>query len=179
MHSINQKWAQPAWDGKHRPRRGPTALLLWHSARLQKVHGHRWASRGSLEKGMAPHSSILAWGIQWTEEPGGLQSMRLQRVRHDWAINTLSRGCPRVFLIWSATQLLKMTTWMLEIRQYVRTWYKFPPLNHVLSTYGYLLDNLTTACMKSMATGTSGRLMRILCNLSRQRLSAFLTVTNS
>ena len=37
----------------------------------------------TLEEGMATHSSILAWRIPWTEEPGGLQSMRLQRVRHD------------------------------------------------------------------------------------------------
>ena len=37
----------------------------------------------SLEKGMATHSSILAWEIPWTEEPGGLQSVRSQRVRHD------------------------------------------------------------------------------------------------
>ena len=36
-----------------------------------------------LEKGMATHSSILAWRIPWTEEPGGLQSMGLQRVRTD------------------------------------------------------------------------------------------------
>ena len=36
-----------------------------------------------LEKGMATHSSILAWSISWTEEPGGLQSMGSQRVRHD------------------------------------------------------------------------------------------------
>ena len=36
-----------------------------------------------LEKGMAPHSSILAWRIPWTEEPGGLQPMGSQRVRHD------------------------------------------------------------------------------------------------
>ena len=34
---------------------------------------------------MAPHSSALAWKIPWTEEPGGLQSMGLRRVRHDWA----------------------------------------------------------------------------------------------
>ena len=33
-----------------------------------------------LEKGMATHSSILAWRIPWTEEAGGLQSMRMQRV---------------------------------------------------------------------------------------------------
>ena len=39
-------------------------------------------------KGMATHSSILAWEIPWTEEPGGLQSMGLQRVRHDLATKT-------------------------------------------------------------------------------------------
>ena len=36
-----------------------------------------------LKEGMAPHSSILAWRIPWTEEPGGLQSTGSQRVRHD------------------------------------------------------------------------------------------------
>ena len=36
-----------------------------------------------LEKEMATHSSILAWRIPWTEEPGGLQSMGSQRVGHD------------------------------------------------------------------------------------------------
>ena len=36
-----------------------------------------------LEEEMATHSSILAWEIPWTEEPGGLQPMRSQRVRHD------------------------------------------------------------------------------------------------
>ena len=36
-----------------------------------------------LEEGMATHSSILAWRIPWTEEPGELQSMGLQRVKHD------------------------------------------------------------------------------------------------
>ena len=41
-----------------------------------------------LEKGMATHSSILAWRIPWTEEPGGLQSMGLQRGGHDWVIDT-------------------------------------------------------------------------------------------
>ena len=36
-----------------------------------------------LQEGMATHSSILAWKIPWTEEPGGLQSMWLQRAGHD------------------------------------------------------------------------------------------------
>ena len=38
-----------------------------------------------LEKGKATHSSILAWRIPWTEESGGLQSVGLQRVWHNWA----------------------------------------------------------------------------------------------
>ena len=37
----------------------------------------------SLEEGMATHSSILAWEVPWTEEPGGLQSVGLQGVGHD------------------------------------------------------------------------------------------------
>ena len=40
---------------------------------------------GSLEKRMATHCSILAWRISWIEEPGRLQSIRLQRVRRDWS----------------------------------------------------------------------------------------------
>ena len=39
----------------------------------------------SLEKEMAIHSTILAWEIPWTEEPGGLESMGVARVRHDLA----------------------------------------------------------------------------------------------
>ena len=38
-----------------------------------------------LEEGMATHYSILAWGIPWAEWPGGLQSVGLQRIRHDWS----------------------------------------------------------------------------------------------
>ena len=41
-----------------------------------------------LEKGIAAHSSVLAWRIPWTEEPGRLQSMRSQRVGHDSATNS-------------------------------------------------------------------------------------------
>ena len=37
-----------------------------------------------MEKAMAPHSSTLAWEIPWMEEPGGLLSMGLHRVGHDW-----------------------------------------------------------------------------------------------
>ena len=42
-----------------------------------------------LEKEMATHSSTLAWRIPWREEPGRLQSMGSQRVRHDWVTSFL------------------------------------------------------------------------------------------
>ena len=47
---------------------------------VQSLSGHY-----PLEEGMATHSSILAWRIIWTEEPGGLQSIVSQRVGHNWS----------------------------------------------------------------------------------------------
>ena len=44
-----------------------------------------------MEKGMATHSSILAWRIPWTEEPGRLQSVGSQMVGHDLVTDTLQR----------------------------------------------------------------------------------------
>ena len=44
------------------------------------------------DKEMATHSSTLAWEIQWTEEPGGLHSMGLQRVGHDLALKQQHQG---------------------------------------------------------------------------------------
>ena len=44
-----------------------------------------------LEKDMATHCSTLSWRIPWTEDPGGLQSMRSQRVGHDWIPNSRGR----------------------------------------------------------------------------------------
>ena len=49
-----------------------------------------------LEEGMATPSSILAWRIPWTEEPGGLQSMESQRVGHDWAHTQTHRHTPSI-----------------------------------------------------------------------------------
>ena len=49
---------------------------------------------GPLEEEMATHSSILAKKIPWTEEPGGLQSMGSQRVRHDLATGQQHKNIP-------------------------------------------------------------------------------------
>ena len=75
-----------------------------------QVWSLRW--KDPLERGMATHSSILAWRIPWTEETGGLQSMGLQRVRHDWATNTFtfpvlySRSLLVIYFIYSNVHIL-------------------------------------------------------------------------
>ena len=51
---------------------------------LQKTWAQSLSWEDLLDKGMAAHSSILAWRIPWTEEPGGLQSIRSQKVEHNW-----------------------------------------------------------------------------------------------
>ena len=75
LHWINNwvKLRLPRWhSGKNTPANvGDEGLIsLWEDP---------------LEKEMVTHSSILAWTIPWTEEPGGLQSLGSQRVRHNWA----------------------------------------------------------------------------------------------
>ena len=50
---------------------------------MQETQIQSLGQKDPLEKEKATHSSILAWEIPWTDEPGGLQSMGLQRVRHD------------------------------------------------------------------------------------------------
>ena len=51
----------------------------------QKTRVWSLGQEAPLEEGMATHSSILAWRISWTEEPGELQSKGLQRVGQDWS----------------------------------------------------------------------------------------------
>ena len=59
------------------------AQLVKNLPAMQEAQVQSLGQKYPLEKGMASHSSILAWRIPWTEEPGRLQSMGLQRVTHD------------------------------------------------------------------------------------------------
>ena len=52
-----------------------------------------------LEKGMATYSSVLAWRIPWTEEPGRLQFMGSQRVGHNWATDTFQFCTFQVYIL--------------------------------------------------------------------------------
>ena len=64
------------------------AQLVKNLSAMQETWVQSLGQEDPLEKGMATHSSILAWRIPWTEEPGVLLSMGLQRVGHDQATNT-------------------------------------------------------------------------------------------
>ena len=64
----------------------PEGSAVKNPPAVQEMKGSRVGSLGRedpLEEGMAAHSSIRAWRILWTEEPGGLQSLGSQRLRHD------------------------------------------------------------------------------------------------
>ena len=74
-----------------------TYLFEWASLVAQMINSppamqETWVwplgQEDPLEKGIATHSSILAWRIPWTEEPHRLQSMGSPRVRHNWVTNT-------------------------------------------------------------------------------------------
>ena len=64
------------------------AQMVKNLPAMQETWVQSLGQEDPLERGMVTHSSILAWRIPWTEEPGGLQSMGLQRVGHDWETNT-------------------------------------------------------------------------------------------
>ena len=81
-------WIPGTWKALRRARRH----LIWASLVAQAVNNpsaiwETWVRslgwEGSLEKEVATYSSILAWRIPWTVEPGRLQSMGLQRIRHN------------------------------------------------------------------------------------------------
>ena len=73
-----------------------TLGLLWwltwvkNLPAMQETQVRSLGQEDPLEKEMVTHSSILAWEIPWTEEPGRGKSMGLQRVRHNWVTNTFS-----------------------------------------------------------------------------------------
>ena len=83
-------WASPAWLFfllvEISPSSTPVSLVaqtVKNLPAMQEAWVRSLGQEDPLEEGMATHSSILAWRTPWTEEPGGLQSIGLQRVRHD------------------------------------------------------------------------------------------------
>ena len=81
-------WTLPVWHimGVKDTQASPVVLVVKNLLPMQETWETRFPSLGQgdpLEEGTATHSSIIAWRIPWTEEPGGLQSMVSQRVGYD------------------------------------------------------------------------------------------------
>ena len=66
----------------------PIAQMVKNLPAMQETRVQSLGQEDHREKGMAIHSSILAWRIPWTEKPGRLHLVGFQRVRHEWATNT-------------------------------------------------------------------------------------------
>ena len=83
------------------------AQMVKNLPAIQETWIQSLGQEDALQKGMATHSHILTWRIPWTEEPGGLQSMGLQRVGHDWTQTT--RKPSLAFLSCLVSQSLHLT----------------------------------------------------------------------
>ena len=70
----------------------PVAQMVKNLPAMQETWVQSLGREDPLEKGMAAHSSILAWRTPWREEPGRLPSVGSQRTGHDWVTNTLLLG---------------------------------------------------------------------------------------
>ena len=69
--------------------------MVKNSSVMQETQVPSLGQEDSSEKGMATHSSIVAWRIPWTKEPGGLQPMGLQRVGHNQRLTHMAnKGVP-------------------------------------------------------------------------------------
>ena len=100
LQSMGSQWVGGDWGTEHR-RNLTTCTNSWTSLVAQTVkrlstmrETQVWSlgREDPLEKEMEIHSSTIAWKIPWTEEPGKLQSMASQRVRHDWATSLHFQG---------------------------------------------------------------------------------------
>ena len=75
--AVNKKYME------HFPRTSLVAQTVKHLSTMREIRVRSPGREDTLEKEMATHCSTFAWKILWTEEPGGLKSMGLQRVGHD------------------------------------------------------------------------------------------------
>ena len=95
-----------------------------------------------LEKGMATHSSVPAWRILWTEEPGGPQSMGLQRVGYEWVTNTFPSLHWRFPLLTQSNIILLiiLTGYTVFFRAYENIINIFQAPNYVKMKYLQVVD---------------------------------------
>ena len=90
---------------------------------MQETWAWSLSREDPLEKGMATYSSILAWRIPSTKEPGGPQSMRSRRVGHDWATNTFTLSdAKQTQWAWSWIRQESLLLLLLLLSRFSRVW---------------------------------------------------------
>ena len=119
---------------------------------MQETRVQSLSREDALEKEMATHSSILAWRIPWTEEPGRLQSMGLKRVGHDLATKSLNLKSLRTENeSGSNLALNQRIAWKLEISS-------CPVLNGQRTRMDFLIpEYMFCWCTNNPSTGNSGQ----------------------
>ena len=94
---------------------------------MQETQLQALAQEDPLEKDMATHFRTPAWKIPWTEEPGGLQSMGLRRVRHDWMTKRMLNGMFQVSAISSTlftlTGMVSFSSFYLFFQTQLRNYF--------------------------------------------------------
>ena len=148
---------------------------------MQETQVRFLGKEDSLEKRMATHSSILAWEIPWTEEPGGLQSMGLQAVKHHWTANIFTLFIPSpmvstspdsVCASISALKRLISTIFLDFIYMLQRNLHSHLSLNYTFSPSSTSFPNSHTAKRQESTKQGGIRLPQELIKLSR--LSYFM-----
>ena len=103
MQLASELWEESAYQ---------VVLVVKNLPAKQETRVQSLGQEDPLEKGMATHSSIPAWRIPWAEEPGGLQSIGSQRVRHDWSDLALMHT-------W-AKKIMSRWQWCVSLLSWVR-----------------------------------------------------------
>ena len=128
------------WEEPNSPLASQVAQWQRICLPMQEKQVRSLGQEDPLEKEIATHSHILAWGIPGTEEPGGLQSMRSERVGHDWALNTLGK--------FSEVSVFSLKFCWISLKKYWVTMRQIPTANketqgegfktHMVLTFGTL-----------------------------------------
>ena len=91
VHGVTKCGARLSdWTELNLSRASLVAQIVKNLPAMQETQVWSLGQEDPLEKGMATHSGILAWWIQWTEEPGSYSPWGCKRVGHDWATNTFT-----------------------------------------------------------------------------------------